>query len=76
MSDDEKKTRLKVGGALIAFAWLLAAATVVGLLLVLPGHQVDDYAGLIVLGGLAVGAIAMAAVFVTVIDDLAKRILS
>lgn len=55
---DTARTRIRVGGALIAFAWLLTAATVVALMIVLPGHQVDDYAAWIILGGLLAGVAA------------------
>jgi nucleoside permease NupC len=63
----EQKTRAIVGGALIAFAWLLAAAVTIALLKVLPAHQVDDYAGFVVVGGLIAGAVATVAVIVGVI---------
>jgi len=60
--DPAAKTRVVVGGILLALAWLLSAATVVGLLTVLPDHLVDDHAFAIIAGGLLVAAVATAAI--------------
>jgi hypothetical protein len=67
MSDTAEKTRVIVGGALIAFAWLLATAATIALLKVLPTHQVDDYAGVVVASGLLAATVATVAVIVGII---------
>ncbi len=50
------KTRVIVGGVLLALAWLLASATVLGLLAVLPEQHVRDYAWAVIAAGLAAAA--------------------
>lgn len=50
------RTRVIVGGILLALAWLLAAATVIALLVVLPDHHVRDYAAAVVAAGIFTAA--------------------
>lgn len=56
--DPNAKTCLVVGAILLASAWVLTAVVVFGLLIVLPEHQVDDYAWAVIAGGVAVAALA------------------
>lgn len=51
-TDPAARTRVIVGGLLLALAWLLGAAVVVVLLLVLPDQHVRDYAWAVVTAGL------------------------
>lgn len=55
--DPAAKIRVVVGGILLPILWLVAGAVVVALLMVLPDHQVRDYAWLIVLVGIVVSAL-------------------
>ncbi len=55
---DAERTRVIVGGALIALAWVLAAVVIVALLLVLPDHHVRDYAWAVVGAGLVSAGLA------------------
>lgn len=52
-ADPAAKTRVIVGAILLVLVWAMSAATVVALLIVLPDHQVDDYAFWIIAGGFA-----------------------
>ncbi len=54
--DPNTKTRLIVGGVLLALAWLLSAATVAGLLFVLPEQHVRDYAWAVIGTGVLTAA--------------------
>ncbi len=66
--DPTAKARLILGGVLLALAWLLAAAVVIGLLIVLPENHVRDYAWAVVLSGLFAAAGATYAVISDVIN--------
>ncbi len=49
--DPAAKTRVIVGGLLLAFVWPLAAATMITIAVVMPAETLDKWAWLLILGG-------------------------
>jgi TRAP-type mannitol/chloroaromatic compound transport system permease large subunit len=68
-SDPNARTRVIVGAILLAVAWVLAAAFVLILLIVLPSHQVHDYAWAIIGSGLLAAGAATRAIIDAVMTD-------